>query len=125
MNKFVKYYFPVILWLLFIFIVSNIFKDNGLGRSIPNLDKIVHFVEFGILGYLLIRAFYLGLYETDSIKSFLMAFGISVFIAAADEMYQIYVPNRTASISDFIADFGGIVVSQAAFFIFVIKNNRS
>ncbi|MFC1564601.1 VanZ family protein [candidate division KSB1 bacterium] len=115
MRKFLRYYIPVLFWIFFIYLSSYLLKDNSISRSILHLDKVVHFFEYGILGFLFLRAIYYSQSERELPRSLLTAFGITIFFAAFDELHQIYVPGRTASFMDFAADFAGII---AAIFVF-------
>lgn len=114
------YFLPVIFWLMLIIILPLLIMGN-LNTSVKYIDKVVHFIEYGILGFLFSRAFYSTYKEKDLVRAHLLAIGIAVFIAAFDEMYQIYFPNRTASLFDFLADVSGILISQIMFRVLILK----
>ncbi len=124
MNTSVKFYLPVVVWLLFMFSFPTIIHSLDFGPVRYNLDKIVHFVEYGILCGLLIRVFYNGGSDRVLIRSLLLSLGISLFIAGIDEMYQLYIPGRSASFYDFAADVIGIVCALAVF-RFLIHSSAS
>ncbi|MBI5894115.1 MAG: VanZ family protein [Deltaproteobacteria bacterium] len=69
--------------------------------EIWNIDKVVHFFEYGVLGVLWFRAI-----ETrEKIKSAaVIAFTITFLYGISDEIHQYFVPNRNASVYDVIAD---------------------
>ncbi len=115
MNTSVKFYLLVTAWLLFIFNFPTIFHALDFCPVRYNLDKIVHFVEYGILCGLLTRAFYNSGSDRLLIRSLLLSLGISLFIAGVDEMYQLYIPGRSASFYDFAADVIGIVCALVVF----------
>ncbi|MBI2447776.1 MAG: VanZ family protein, partial [Candidatus Omnitrophica bacterium] len=52
-----KFWLPVYLYALFIFILSSIPKLPEIGPDFLNADKLLHIIEYGILGLLLARAF--------------------------------------------------------------------
>lgn len=65
--------------------------------SIPYADKVVHFVEYAILGLLWGRA----------TGSALLATVIASGYGLVDELHQRYVPGREAGAADWIADLLG------------------
>ncbi len=112
---FLKYRLPAILWATFIFIGSSI-----PGKTLPPLrifswDKLLHICEFGILGLLLARAFssWLNTEKTGTLVTFAASTG--VLWALLDEVHQMFVPGRDASIYDFLADTLGVIVAQVIF----------
>ena len=120
MKTFFRYYLPVLFWLVLIFVIPTITRAGNINRIPYHLDKVVHFLEFGILGVLLARAFYLGVLKGELKRALLLSLGIAIFIAGADEFYQIYVPGRIASFYDFVADVIGITSSQILFRYYLI-----
>ncbi|SRR5581483_1032951 len=68
-------------------------------------DKLAHFVYYGIMCLLLVTA--LGR------RWRWLAVAIVAAVGAADEIHQIYVPGRDASVFDWTADLLGAVFSVA------------
>ena len=67
-------------------------------------DKVVHFLEYAILGILLYRAM-----PARGFRRWLATLGIiGAAIGFLDELYQSTVPGRSASASDWLADLGGV-----------------
>ena len=70
-------------------------------------DKISHFLEYCLLGWLLIRA----LRKENPAKNLLilkcLAAGIAILYGASDEFHQSFVFGRSACVSDWIADSAG------------------
>ncbi len=101
---------PVILWMIIIFTLSSIPGKEIPSVKIPHLDKIVHSIEYFILGFLLIRAFSNS--ATGVNRTLLVAF--SIFIAAGfaitDELHQSFIPGRVTDIIDFMSDSMGSAV---------------
>ncbi len=73
-------------------------------------DKFIHFflyMGFGIVLNLAVRSYREGLLTSAALS---IIFG-SLY-AASDEFHQIFTPGRSATVSDFFADFLGILVAQ-------------
>ncbi len=110
---FINYWAPVLLYCCLIVYLSSLSNPS---QNFPSFfsdfsDKLVHGVEYGILGILLYRA----LRHTTQISQNI---GVAIFCASAfgisDELHQWFVPHRHADIWDVIADTSG-----AAFFILI------
>jgi len=131
-NRILSRYIPLILWLGFITYASTEgFSAANTSRIIgpivlwlfPNtsadrmevihftIRKIAHFTEYGILGYLAVRAFRTSPGPNISRYWFLLSLSIVVLYALMDEYHQSFVPSRTASIYDSFIDMtGGLTV---------------
>ncbi|MFC1477750.1 VanZ family protein [candidate division KSB1 bacterium] len=123
-NKFLVYYSPVVLWLMLIFIASSIPTLPDVNKYNFPIDKVVHFLEFSVLGFLLVRAVYFCGTSLDLKMAILITCGIALFFAAVDEFHQLYIPDRIASMADFISDCVGIGVSQTAFVLLIRNRSR-
>ena len=134
-RKFMKDWFPVILWMVFIFWMStdtfsskHTFKviDLFLHWLFPWLSqielrhlhaiirKLAHVIEYFILGLLLFRT-----YRGDSSLSWhpkwtIWAIITVILYAVSDELHQSLVPSRTALIVDVSIDAVGGILSQIA-----------
>ena len=127
-NRILSRYLPLILWLAFIsFASSDSFSAPNTSRIIgpivlwlfPNtsaesmaiihliIRKIAHFTEYGILGYLSVRAFRTSPGEYLRKYWFFLSFAVVVAYALIDEYHQSFVPSRTASIYDSFLDMSG------------------
>lgn len=107
-----KYVYPLVTWALLIFISSSIH-----GTSLPPLDmwsadKFIHSGVFGVLAFFSYRA--LAHYGNLKKKTTAWIMGVSILFcllyAVLDETHQMFVPNRFASIFDFLADAIGIAI---------------
>lgn len=109
MNRLIKYWFPVFLWSGIIFYFSSIpHLSSGLGIWDLFLRKGAHLIEYGILTFLLIRAFR----NTSNLSlSDLYAWSLrlSIFYAFTDELHQGFVPGRENSVYDLFIDSLGAV----------------
>jgi VanZ family protein len=110
---------PAILYYALIFFLSSMsFKGQA---SVPFLDKGLHLVEFGLLGFLLSLGYFLSLKSSFRIKSsFTLASGI--LLGSLDEIHQYFVPNRSFEILDIVADSLGILIGLAVFYYFSRTN---
>ncbi|HWN83073.1 MAG TPA: VanZ family protein [Candidatus Udaeobacter sp.] len=73
--------------------------------KVPYADKVVHTIEYGILGGLATWALPLGMASAQRIVS---AIGLGLAVGAADETYQKSVPGRESSLRDLVADVVGV-----------------
>ena len=99
------------VWLFIsylLLLINNSFFTFIAHKSLWKYDKIVHFSEYFILGFLLFHV----LYEKPSkIKEFLYSIIVISFLPIIDETIQLYSyifgPSRIASVYDAIADYIG------------------
>ena len=101
---------PALSYTVVIFIFSSL-----PGSEIPHLpfwnaDKVVHFLEFGLLGIFLYRAF--RLYRPLK-RPYLLTLVVGIPYAAFDEVHQYFVPGRNCSAADLLFDILGIAVLAA------------
>jgi VanZ family protein len=132
-RKKVQYWFPVFLWICFIFWMSTgmfsaqntyLFFEPLLRFFVPSIShkeiiffhiilrKLAHLTEYFISGLLLFRAFRDG---SDKKREWLWAFSsllVIVIIAASDEFHQSFVSARTASLIDVGIDIIGGFIAQ-------------
>ena len=73
----------------------------------PINDKILHFVAYGGLATLCLRATSGGRLAGLSLRAGLLAWGLATAYGATDEVHQHFVPYRTADIADLAADAAG------------------
>jgi len=117
LSCFIKNRLPALIWAALIFIASSISRTPKLKVGIFSLDKLIHFVEFGILGILLLLFF--SEYGRFTKRGTAISFLLGVTWAALDEYHQSFVFGRNSSVYDFIADITGIFFFQ---FIFLKSN---
>lgn len=100
-----------------IFYSSSIRADDLPKLDVQNIDKLIHFVEYFILGAILVRAF-ANSSSNLSLKLILwLSFLIAVSYGISDEFHQRFVPGRSPEIFDLISDIIGsfIGVSLSAY----------
>ena len=109
--SFLKYQLPLYIYICLIFGLSSIPLS-----SIPNVnaslqvDKVVHFMEYGIFGFLLFRA----IYSYGKIRLrllFLIVILSAAVLGAADESYQNLTAGRDPNFYDWLVDCLGATTS--------------
>ncbi len=115
-----RYWIPVILYCALIFYLSS---QSYPSRHLPSFlmglsDKLVHAVEYGILGILLYQAFH---QTTPRIKSMSLAIFGAMAFGISDEIHQWFVPFRQADPWDVVADTFG---ASCFIFLWVFLSKR-
>jgi Predicted integral membrane protein len=77
-------------------------------------DKIYHLLEYGVLGVLLSRLLEVYGFSSSSRKKMTWVLIISFLYGLSDEFHQWFVPGRSATLGDVLADslggwFGGLL----------------
>ncbi len=112
MGRFIKFGLPACLWAILIFALSSLPRVSP-PPEVRILDKIYHFVEFFIFGYLLVRAFLNISAQGKEHKAIAVATALGIFWGISDEIHQAYVPGRDASALDVLADVLGVLTVAA------------
>jgi len=106
---------PVFAYVALIFtlsaqphLVSPLHFQNG--------DKVAHLCEYGVLGFLLVRAVRASYPSHGVLAVALRTLLLGLAIAAADEKFQAFIPGRESSVLDWFADSIGITLAQIVFF---------
>ena len=121
-----KYWLPVLLWMVFIFLGStDLMSAEHTSRFIgpflrwfaPDITdatiasiqllvrKCAHVMEYAILSALLLRALRQHLLAARSV-----AFVLAALYAVLDEFHQSFVPSRTGSPWDVVTDIAGAIL---------------
>lgn len=101
---FFRYWLPVFLWMLLIFALSSVPGGRIPKVPIPQFDKAGHFVEYGILGILLIRALIRSRPRIRALKLSFGALVMALLFGILDEGYQAFVPGRQSDPGDVLSD---------------------
>lgn len=125
-RAFLKYWLPVLLWMVFIFIGStDLLSAEHTSRFIgpflrwlaPDISdatiasvqlivrKCAHVMEYAMLSALLLRALRQRLLAARSV-----AFLLAALYAVFDEIHQSFVPTRTGSPWDVVTDIIGAIL---------------
>jgi len=114
------------LYCTVIITVSHLpLNDSGSGMMIFN-DKVMHTLEYFILGILSFRYFYIAR-NKKTIPSYILTFAFGALFALSDEIHQGFVGYldsglfgsvRNPDIFDFMADVSGIALSVVILYIY-------
>ena len=86
------------------------------------IDKLYHFIEYGILGGLLTRAFVNAPPKwLPSQWVWVIAALLSIVYGASDEWHQTFVPGRFATLADWVADVLGSIAGVFGFYLYYKK----
>jgi VanZ family protein len=135
MRCFVKYWVPVVCWLVVIFIgSSDLMSAEHTSRFVepflrwlnPDISpaalntiqlgirKLGHLAEYGVLAILLWRGIRGGMKLHATMFVLLVAVWIACAIfAAIDEFHQSFIASRTASLNDLLTDSLGAAIGLA------------
>ena len=111
-EKALFYWAPVLGYAAAIYYFSSLPKpEEQLPEFVHDLsDKLLHIVEYGILGALWYRAFRWAAGPWIAGSAVLFAVVAGSMYGMTDEVHQAFVPMRTASLLDWIADTIGTVI---------------
>ena len=123
-KNFLICWLPLIVYCLLIYIQSAHPSPEEL-PSFKFMDKMLHFVAYGVMGILFYRA-----YQTLQIRNqrqwlvFLSIVSASLY-GITDEIHQYFVPARHASFSDVIADILGAVCGVYLYHVWTGRKQSS
>ncbi len=110
MDKAVFSWIILVVYLFLIFYLSSLPRIEVLEKT-PEFylrDKLLHVVEYGILGFLTYNAFRHNKLLNEKIFFYTIMF--ATIYGITDEFHQMLVPNRIFSFTDIIADFAGSLI---------------
>ena len=104
---------PVIVYVAIIFILS---AQPNLSPPFhyQNSDKLMHLLEYGGLGLLLVRALWATRPHRSALFVVTVTIAIGMAVAGADETFQSFIPGRDSSVFDWFADSCGLCLAQLA-----------
>ena len=113
-----RYWLPVLAYLGTVqFLGAQ--PDLQVPMLFPNVDKVVHVLEYLGLGILLARAIRASVRMAVPIRLAMLTVGVGLGMGAADEFIQSFVPGRMSSMNDLLADLTGLLIAQFIFLLFV------
>lgn len=106
MNRY-KRLLPAVIWCLLIWTVSSLPSRNLPSLGTMGFDKLAHLGEYTILGFLV----------KQGLKNFklhwtqmLLLYTLLMLLATTDEFHQSYIPGRSVSAYDQLANILGITI---------------
>ena len=105
---------PPFAYCILVFALSA--QDKAISvPGIPSADKLLHVIEYSMLGFLMARAFFSPDTKRSQAILFMISFILSVLFAFSDEIHQYFVPDRTASLTDVMADGAGALIGTISY----------
>ncbi len=107
------YWVPVVLYAGTIFYLST---QSHPEEQLPSFllevvsDKVLHAVEYAVLGGLCYRVFRWGMSGQVASRALLFAIVTASLYGMTDEAHQLFVPFRESSWQDWLADTVGAVI---------------
>jgi len=103
-----------------VFFILIILGSSIPGGKIPYVfqltpDKLIHCVEYMIMGFLIVRWVAAEFSSSSWAKVILLTLVIGALCGMTDELYQHLTPNRTPDFYDWCLDFTGVGLSIPAF----------
>ena len=120
MRTFLRYWSPMIAYCGGIFALSSS-TGPSVSRWFPpfefdHADKVVHAIEFGLLGLLATRALGKGTpWNLRPLETVVAAVLFCLAFGALDEVHQSYVPGRYSEFADLFADVAGAMVAASLY----------
>jgi VanZ family protein len=113
-----------IFYAVMIFLVSAIPSLSPARFGLVLEDKVLHFIEFSILSFLLFLAFSTSGNAFIKKHIFILSSIVGIVYAISDEIHQSFVPGRSCEFLDFVADSLGIVLVQIVLWLYLRKKSK-
>lgn len=81
-------------------IISNVLNINNIELLNLIIRKLAHYIEYLILGILVINMFI----KNNIPQSYLISIIFCIIYATSDEIHQLFVPGRACQIKDILID---------------------
>ena len=108
----ISWIFKCILTLVYAGIIYWESSRDTSSVSLPyHTDKIVHFMEFGLLCLMTCWLLSSVRIWTNGIYKIILAVGITSLYGISDEFHQLFTPNRSVDVFDWMADTIGAVTA--------------
>jgi VanZ family protein len=109
------YLLPAVGYAALILALSSSSLDIEGLRPVFEYDKLLHLVEYYILGYLLMRVFTTSPVSFLAENAVLATILVGTLYGASDEIHQYFVPGRDCSLLDFLFDAAGVGLAAVTF----------
>ena len=108
----IPWIFKCILTLAYAYLIFVASSEDTSSITIPPyVDKLIHFVEFGILCLALCWSLSSAQVGSKEIYKIILAIGITSLYGISDEFHQSFTPHRSADVFDWLADTVGAVAA--------------
>ena len=113
--KKILFFAPAALYYAFIFYLSS--RSHDIKIDILFFDKVIHIVEFALLGLLLSFGYFMSLKSPLMVKAVLTICS-GILLGGLDEFHQYFIPRRSVEFFDVIADAIGILIGLMLYYYF-------
>lgn len=118
-----KAYWPALLWLVIITILSVMPNVQLPSFNLFSMDKLAHAGVYGIFTWLMLRGYW-KMKGTPDNKNIIVIACISIFYGVLMEFVQFaFIPGRFYEIDDMLANAFGSIVVLALFRAFFYKKH--
>ena len=110
----IHWIFKCILTLVYAYFIYAASSQDTSSVSFyipPYTDKLIHFVEFGLLCLMICWSLSSAKIGTTWIYKIILAVGITSLYGVSDEFHQSFTPHRSVEILDWVADTIGSVAA--------------
>lgn len=109
-----KYFAPVVVWALVIILATTLPANSFpqvFNWGAKNLDKLIHFLVFGVFGVLLALAFFKQHYESYLHRNRLWLSVVVGFVfgVITEGAQHFFIPSRSGELIDIVANLFGTV----------------
>lgn len=119
---FVLRYVPMVAVMGTIYLLSAQPGDSLSLPQLPGLDKLAHMTAYGILAMSILFAFSKSTKKNDVQRVVLLTVTCCLAYGITDEFHQAFVPGRSPSLLDLLADcFGAVMVCL----FYLLRRDRS
>jgi len=113
-RPFVRVTLPLILWACLIMTATSIpGSPDREPFPIPEADKAVHLLMYAGLGFLSMRRAWIVRREWSESHGSRVCFAAGALFASLDEIHQRFIPYRSCSAADLMADLTGLAIGIA------------
>jgi VanZ family protein len=120
---FIFYWLPIIIYCLAIYIQSSFPATESLPRFFQ-ADKLAHAGAYALLGFLFLRAFQTTRISRGALLLVILSGLASTAYGISDEVHQYFVPSRTFSPADMLANTVGSFMGAGAAHIILIRKKQ-
>lgn len=111
-------------YMALIFVISSFEVAVPGVERLPFRDKAIHFVEYGVLGFLCMYASKASWPRAPLWRAFAFAVFVSTIWGLSDEIHQATVPGRSSELADVVADLFGSVAGAGLAWVLSVQSVR-
>lgn len=101
-----------ILTLAYAYLIFAASSEDTSSIAIPRyVDKLIHFVEFGLLCLMTCWSLSSARIGSKNIYKLILVIGITSLYGMSDEFHQSFTPHRSVDVFDWLADTAGAVAA--------------